>query len=151
MDRKVIILPLHEGEEVYERVLKVDSNSEMERHAIGYREFIREKGLEYSGYEKDAGYNLAVYLMSLGYPVLQIDDMSIFYLPEVLTQTHSSWFKSKKNGIRRMSFSIVDMNEGNIDQYDAFTLEGVRPFHKFRELLANKRIVSDSSKEKGGM
>lgn len=50
MDRKVVILP-NDGSKVFERVLGVTPSGELERHAVGYLEYMKEKGLEYLGCE----------------------------------------------------------------------------------------------------
>lgn len=44
MDRKVMILP-NDGSKVFERVLGVTPSGELERHAVGYLEYMKEKGI----------------------------------------------------------------------------------------------------------
>lgn len=148
MDRKVVILP-NDGSEVFERVLGVTSSGQLERHSVGYLEYMKQKGLEYPGCESDAGYNLATYLSSIGCVVLQIDDMSVIYFPEYFINSHYCWLKSHKREIRRWSFFILDIEDNCFCPYDNATLEGVQPYQKFREILENKKIVSISEIKKG--
>ena len=105
MDRKVLILP-GDGGEIFERVLGTTSSGELERHATGSLEYIRQKGLEYPGYEQDAGYCLATYLSSCGSVVLQIDDSSVVYFPESFVDSQYRWLKSHKREMRRLDFLL---------------------------------------------
>ena len=148
MDRKVLILP-GDGGEIFERVLGTTSSGELERHATGYLEYIRQKGLEYPGYEQDAGYCLATYLSSCGSVVLQIDDSSVVYFPESFVDSQYRWLKSHKREMRRLDFSIVDIDEGSIHHYDQITLDGVAVYQKFRELLEDKNVVSYAEAQEG--
>ena len=42
MDRKVVILP-NDGSKVFERVLGVTPSGVLERHAVGYLEYMKER------------------------------------------------------------------------------------------------------------
>lgn len=148
MDRKVLILP-GDGGEIFERVLGTTSSGELERQATGYLEYIRQKGLEYPGYEQDAGYCLATYLSSCGSVVLQIDDSSVVYFPESFVDSQYRWLKSHKREMRRLDFSIVDIEDGCIHHYDCITLEGVPVYQKFRELLESKNVRSSTEAKEG--
>ena len=148
MDRKVLILP-GDGGEIFERVLGTTSSGELERHAIGYLEYIRQNGLEYPGYEQDAGYCLATYLSSSGSVVLQIDNCSVIYFPESFVDSQYHWLKSHKKEIRRLDFSIADIEDGCIYHYDRITLEGVPVYQKFRELLESKNVISFTGVKEG--
>ena len=148
MDRKVVILP-NDGSKVFERVLGVTPSGELERHAVGYLAYMKEKGLEYLGCEEDAGYHLATYLSSVGCVVLQVDNPSVFYFPEDFIDSQYSWLKSHKREIRRWNFAIVDIEDGCIHHYDDAILEGIRPYQKFREILESKNIVLVSEVKKG--
>lgn len=148
MDRKAIILP-NDGSEVFEQILGVTSSGQLERHAVGYLAYMKEKGLEYPGYEEDSGYHLATYLCSVGCVVLQVDNTSIFYFPEYFIDSQYYWLKSHKREIRSWDFAILNIEDGCIQHYDEATLEGVRPYQKFREILESKKIVLLSDVKKG--
>lgn len=148
MDRKVLILPCNR-DEIFERTLGENSNGQLERHAVGYLEFIKQNALEYPGYENDAGYHLAIYLSSCGYVVLQRDSSSVFYFPDSFTENQYFWLKKHKREIRRWNFSIVDIDDGCIHLYDNITLGGIPVYQKFREILDNKNVVTDKKIEKG--
>lgn len=150
MDRKVLILP-NDGGKVFEKVLGTTPSGELERHATGYLEYIKQKGLEYPGYENDAGYCLATYLSSCGSVVLQIDDFSVIYFPEFFVESQYQWLKSHKKEIRRWNFSIVDIEENCIHHYDQITLEGVPVYQKFRELLESKNVLSSMKVKEGDL
>ena len=52
MDRKVVILP-NDGSKVFERVLGVTPSGEVESHAVGYLEYMKEKGIRpYQNYRE---------------------------------------------------------------------------------------------------
>ena len=148
MDRKVLILP-NDGGKVFERVLNTTLSGQLERHATGYLEYIKQKALEYPGYEEDAGYCLATYLSSCGCVVLQMDNPSVFYFPETFVDSQYYWLRSHKREIRRWNFSIVDIDEGSIHHYDQITLDGVAVYQKFRELLEDKNVVSYAEAQEG--
>lgn len=95
MDRGVVILAPRENNNVFERELSTDVRLEEARHSTKYLEFIKNEGLEYAGCEKDAGYTLAIYLVSLGHVVLQVDDLSVIYLPKELEENQYLWLKKQ--------------------------------------------------------
>lgn len=148
MDRRVVILPC-DGDEVFERRLDITSSNQLERHAEGYLEFIKQNGLEYPGYETDAGYHLATYLSSYGCVVLQIDDSSVIYFPDSFIDSQYCWLKKHKREIRRWDFAIVDIEDDSIHHYDAATLEGIPPYQKFREILEDKNVIHSTEVKKG--
>lgn len=47
MDRKVVILP-SDGSNVFERILGITPSGELERHAVGYLEYIEGKRIRIS-------------------------------------------------------------------------------------------------------
>lgn len=110
---------------------------------------MKEKELEYPGCEEDAGYHLAVYLSNAGCVVLQVDNPSVFYFLQDFIDSQYTWLKSHKREIRRWNFAIVDIEDGSIHHYDDATLEGIRPYQKFREILESKKIVLVSEVKKG--
>lgn len=148
--RKVEIVPRNNDEEIYSRELKIDENGEEERHAEGFREFIKERHLEYPGYEKDAGYTLAVYLISLGYLVFQGESTqtSIVYLPETISNNQYEWYRKNKKMLRRINLAILDKNEYGLSGYDVNSLCGERAFDKLREIIEDKEIVPDEEDKK---
>lgn len=148
--RRVEIVSRKKEEEPYIRELIIDENGEEERHAKGYREFIKDKHLEYPGYEKEAGYTLAVYLISLGYLVFQGEStqISLIYLPETITDNQYEWYRKNKKILRRIKLAILDKNEYGLNNYDDSTLCGERAFDKLREIIEEKEIEKDD-KDKG--
>ncbi len=147
--RKVEIIPPNPDDEIFSRDLIIKENGEEERHSQGYREYIEKKGLEYPGYKKDAGYTLAVYLMSIGCLVFQGEstETSVVYLPEAITQRQYDWYRHNKKVLRRIKLAILDKNEFGLNSYDESSLCGERAFDKFRELIEEKEISDYKASE----
>lgn len=150
MDRKVVIVSPTQDTEPFERVLKADENNKPERHVVGYREFLIKNGLEYKGYEKEAAYTLAMYLISLGCICFDAEptDVSVVYLPERITNNQYLWWKKAKKNLRRYKLAIIDKTEIGIDHYDECTLCGEKPFTKLKNLIEDKEIVIDEKEVK---
>ena len=144
MDRKVIVVP--KDGEVFERELVVFSDKTLERHHVGLREYIEQEKLEYKGYKKEAGYTLAMYLISLGNVVFQIDDQNVVYLPETFSEEQDQYFKDNKKFVKKLGsrLSILDMDEGINLHYDESNLDGVSPYRKLQEIIDDKKIVKES-------
>lgn len=123
----------------------LDEDGCEERHAKGYREFIKENNLDYPGYETESGYTLAIYLISLGFLVFQAEskETSIVYLPETISKNQYEWYRKNKKILRRIKLAILDKNEYGLITYDECNLCGERPFNKLRELIEEKEIVID--------
>lgn len=142
MERKVVIIPPN-SEEIFERILSVDENNKPEGHLAGIREFLKQEGLEYKGYEKDAFYTIAMYLISIGYIVLQGEptDTSLIYLPERISFKQYNWYHQNKKIFKRIKLSIIDKVEKRITSYDKSNLYEEKPFNKLKELIESKEIV----------
>ncbi len=149
MDRKVIIIPPYPVENVFERVLKLDENNKPERHVIGYREFLKQNGLDYKGYEKEAAYTLSIYLISLGFICFDIEptEISVMYLPQAISTDQYSWYKKNKKNFRKYNLAIIDKNEVGLEHYDENILCGEKPYNKLRDLIEEKEIVEYKEKK----
>ena len=88
-------------------------------------------------------------MSNAGCVVLQVDNPSVFYFLQDFIDSQYTWLKSHKREIRRWNFAIVDIEDGSIHHYDDATLEGIRPYQKFREILESKKIVLVSEVKKG--
>ncbi len=149
MDRKVVIVSPDEDAEVFERVLTLDKDNKPERHVVGYREFLEQNGLEYQGYEKEAAYTLAMYLISLGYICFDVEptDISVIYLPLAISASQYNWYRKSKKDLRRCKLAILDKNEVGLEHYDESSLCGEKPFNKLRELIEEKEIIEFERKQ----
>lgn len=148
MKREVIIISPFQ-DEIFERVLTVDKNNQLERHAVGGREFLKQECLDYEGYEEDAFYTLAVYLISLGYLVFQAESVetSIIYLPEKISKNQYDWYCKNKKTLRRIRLAIVDKMDGRIMPYDQNNLYEEKPYKKLREIIEEKEVLEYENKQ----
>lgn len=144
MDRKIIILPV-DDDLVYEKRLLHDD----ERHVSGCIEFMNKYGIVYDGLNVDSGHVVGVYLASLGNCVLQIDDTTVFYLPEEFQEFQYRWLKRNKRMIRQFPlFSIVNFEDNHeIREYEKYSLD-ISLYQKFVSILEEKPIHSLPVKER---
>lgn len=148
IDRRVEIISLNEEDKNFFRTLKSNNNGKLERHAIGLREFIKEKNLEYEGYEEDATYNLALYLVSLGYLVFLGESLekSMIFIPQKLAEKQYTWYLNNKKILKRIDLAILDYNESFINEFDEVNLCGEKPFNKLRDIIEDKEIIENKQK-----
>lgn len=151
MDRKVIIVSPN-TDDVFVRILDASKNVNEERHVKYFLEYIENMGIELEPSIEKVGYRLAIVLVNLGYAILQVDDFSVVYLPEELTDFQYKWLKKQKSSIFRKQFGveqvgIISVEDSDIICYDKFSLDGVYPSAKFMELLRNKKGCNVKQKE----
>lgn len=148
IDRRVEIISLNEEDKNFFRTLKRDKNGKLERHAIGLREFIKEKNLEYEGYEEDATYNLALYLVSLGYLVFLGESLekSMIFIPQKIVEKQYTLYLNNKKILKRIDLAILDYNESFINEFDEVNLCGEKPFNKLRDIIEDKEIIKNKQK-----
>lgn len=130
-------------EDNYEVEMPLDI-SRAEKHDRYLAKYLSSKNLAVDGMEEMGVYNISTYAASLGFIIFQIDiDNTVVYLPNEITSDQYEWFKKNKRKIRKYHLLIVDLDENQINHYDASNLDSINPFFKYRELMEEKKIISN--------
>ncbi len=145
MDRGVVIV--NSNGEVFSKEMSNDNDN----HCNYIRKYLKENNYSIENLDSLATYHLYVLCAKLNLIALQIDTITVIYLPKSLSKEQFNWYLENRKNIKKISnLSIVDIDEDEqLMLYDRVTLDGDNPYKKFKDLMEEKKVYDVKEEEHG--
>ena len=99
-----------------EKKYSIDPNQKNDGHLSGCITFCKEENIDIDGIEEMTSYQASIEIANLGYVNIHIENRNmLIYLPSVLTEEQSKWFKDNKSLLSRFQLNVMSIQtDGNL-------------------------------------
>lgn len=116
------------------------------KHKIPLVDYLEKHNLIYEGYQDETAHFISIYLASINYIVIKIENYRhLYYIGEKITENQEKWYKTNKRNLKKYKASIANLTEGNIEYFEEEDLnkDGIKGYNKLKEIIEEKEIIKN--------